>query len=194
MLDLINQYDKIIFHYINGVWRSDIADVIMPFMRKASNWIPLYLCLLVYIFWNYSKFFWQILLFLILTVSFSDITSSHIIKKVVKRTRPCNELTLRDSVVTIVPCGAGYSFTSSHAANHYALAAALSLSIFRRKKKIQFLLFTWAATIATAQIYVGVHYPFDILCGSILGISIALILYKIMFRNIKYTEDALLFY
>lgn len=185
MLDLIIQYDKIAFHYINGLWRNDLADTIMPILRKASVWIPLYLGLLAYIFWNHSKHFWQILFFIILTVSLSDITSSHIIKKIAKRTRPCNEIELRETVVNIVPCGSGYSFTSSHAANHYALAAALSLSIFRRKKNIQFIFFTWAASIAYAQVYVGVHFPLDILCGSILGISIALLLYRLVFRNNK---------
>lgn len=186
MIELIKHYDQIAFYYINGLWHNDTADIIMPFMRKASNWIPLYFGLLVYIFWNYSKYFWKILLFLILTVSLSDSISSHLIKKTVKRPRPCNEVSMQKPALMLVHCGSGYSFTSSHAANHYALSAALSLSIFRRKKRWQAIFFTWAACIAYAQVYVGVHFPLDVLCGAILGIIIATLTYRIVFKKYEF--------
>jgi membrane-associated phospholipid phosphatase len=178
MLELFTYYDHLAFHYCNGIWRNDWADYFMPLMRKASNWIPLYLGLLIYLFWTHSKSFWQTLIFILLTVGFADAISSHLIKKSVKRPRPCRETTIATSVVNIVPCGGGYSFTSSHAANHYALATAFSLTLFRRNRRIQLLFFSWAACIAYAQVYVGVHYPLDIGCGAILGIIIALITYK----------------
>jgi undecaprenyl-diphosphatase len=83
-----------------------------------------------------------------------------------------------------VPCNS-FSFTSSHAASHYALALSMSLSLFRRKKIMEIILFTWAATIGYAQIYVGVHYPFDIICGALLGIGIVFALNRIPFFNFK---------
>ncbi len=174
MLDFIEYYDRIIFHAINGEWRNEVADGIMPFMRKATNWIPLYVFLVGYIYFNFKKQFWKIVLYIALVAGITDLTSSHLIKKTVQRVRPCRETTLNFEVVKQISCSPGFSFTSSHAANHYALATALSLTIFRRKKFFQVLVFSWAAIIAYAQIYVGVHYPFDIFCGALLGMSIAL--------------------
>ena len=178
MLDFIQHYDEIAFHYINGVWRDSFSDIFLPFMRKAKNWIPLYACLLGYIYYFFKKDFIKIFFLIALTIVVTDLTSSHLLKKKIRRTRPCRETELPYEAVKLIPCSPGFSFTSSHAANHYALATILSLSIFRRKKGVQLAFFTWAALIAYAQVYVSVHYPFDILCGSILGIGIALLVNK----------------
>lgn len=182
MLDFIQHYDEIAFHYINGIWRDSFSDIILPFMRKAKNWIPLYVCLLVYIYYFFKKDFFKIFCLIALTMIATDLVSSHLIKKTIRRTRPCRETELPYEAVKLIPCSNGFSFTSSHAANHYAIATILSLSVFRRKKGVQIAFFTWAALIAYAQVYVGVHYPFDIFCGSILGMSIAILVNKIYRR------------
>ena len=67
-------------------------------------------------------------------------------------------------------CGAGYSFTSSHAANHFAVATFLIMTIGQILPKIKKWLWLWAASIALAQVYVGVHFPLDVLAGGILGV------------------------
>jgi membrane-associated phospholipid phosphatase len=179
MLDFIQHYDEIAYHYINGLWRDSFSDIFLPFMRKAKNWIPLYVCLLGYIYYFFKKDFVKIFFLVALTMVATDLTSSHLLKKTIRRTRPCRETELPYEAVKLIPCSHGFSFPSSHAANHYALATILSLSIFSRKKGVQLAFFTWAALIAYAQVYVGVHYPFDIFCGTLLGISMALLVNRI---------------
>src|SRR5690606_31319118 len=104
-----------------------------------------------------------------LTFALTDFTSSSVIKKEVTRVRPCNDVQFKEQVRLRVRCGSGYSFPSSHAANHFALGIFL-LVIFRKCwKHIIWLSLGWAASISFAQIYVGVHYPSDILAGALLG-------------------------
>lgn len=118
------------------------------------------------------------LLFIVLTVGTADGVSSHLIKKNVKRIRPCNT----EELYTIprVRCGSGYSFTSSHAANHFGLSVFLILAVAKRRS-VKVLLLFWAFMVSFSQIYVGVHYPLDVIAGGILGAFIAYvfwILYK----------------
>ena len=113
----------------------------------------------------------SVLLFLGLTVAGSDLTSSFLIKESVERIRPCNDNGFKKNVFLRAPCGSGYSFTSSHAANHFAVATFLILVFGQRLKKWRFLLLFWAISIGFAQIYVGVHYPLDVLCGFAFGAS-----------------------
>lgn len=172
-IDSLLQLDKLLFHYINGVWRSDYADIIMPFMRNAKNWLPLYFILLIALFYTYKSKGISILIFVVLSAASADVISSHVIKPNIHRIRPCNDITLKGEVINIVPCGSGYSFTSSHAANHVAFAIAISLTLFRKRRSLQILICSWALTIAYAQVYVGVHYPLDITFGALLGAFVA---------------------
>jgi membrane-associated phospholipid phosphatase len=177
MLDNIVQIDHFFFHYLNGVWRASFLDTCLPYCRDAKTWLPLYLFILYYTFKNYQKFFIQILLVVGLSVALSDSVSSHIIKPLVHRLRPCNEPYLQGEVVNLIPCGSGFSFTSSHAANHFALAMIFSLLIFPKNKLAQYVFFAWASLVAYSQVYVGVHYPIDVLSGALLGIAISKIVY-----------------
>jgi undecaprenyl-diphosphatase len=69
-------------------------------------------------------------------------------------------------------CSGGFSFTSSHAANHFGLAMFIFMTIQPLFKKYTWLFFIWAAVIAYAQVYVGVHYPLDIFVGALIGLFI----------------------
>ena len=86
-----------------------------------------------------------------------------------KRLRPCNDTAINSIVKTRISCGTGYSMPSSHAANHFAISVYLILIFYKRWKYIIPLTLLWAASIGFAQIYVGVHYPLDILAGAVLG-------------------------
>ena len=77
-----------------------------------------------------------------------------------------------------VHCGGGYSFTSSHATNHFALATFLVIILGPFFKWIRIPIFLWAASIAFGQVYVGVHYPLDVLAGSIVGILLGILMTK----------------
>ncbi len=89
-----------------------------------------------------------------------------------QRPRPCQNEALKEEVRLLVPCGSGYSFTSNHATNHFALAVFFAGTLGVFFKRWRWLLFLWAALVAYAQVYVGVHYPLDVAAGALLGMTI----------------------
>ena len=162
-------FDEQLFQLINGVWHSDFFDSVMPLWRNKMFWIPAYIIGLSYLIWQYKKQAIYIVLAIILTISISDTMSSKIIKKTVKRPRPCRNEVLAQDLNLLVHCGGGYSFTSSHATNHFALAVFLISLFGTMKRKWKFAFLFWAGSIAYGQVYVGVHYPLDVFSGAILG-------------------------
>ncbi|MDF1867069.1 MAG: phosphatase PAP2 family protein [Saprospiraceae bacterium] len=176
------QLDQNLFFLINEDLKNPILDVLLPWWRNKYFWMPFYLFLLSFLLLNYDKKGLIIILGLILTIGISDLTSSHFIKKTVERVRPCNDIDLKKEVNLLVPCGGGYSFTSSHATNHFAIATFLILTLGLIFKWIKLPLLFWAASIAFGQVYVGVHYPLDIFFGAILGMSIGYFVYLLFLR------------
>lgn len=180
------EIDTLLFHFINQDIANPVFDTVLPIMRSKVFWIPLYAFLIAFLFFNYkAKSAIIFICFLLINVGITDFTSSSIIKKNVKRTRPCNQLELQHQVRTLVRCGSGYSFTSSHATNHFGLAAFLILTLGKLIRLIRLPLFLWAAIIGFSQIYVGVHFPLDVLFGSLLGIIIGSIMAEIYNKWIK---------
>jgi membrane-associated phospholipid phosphatase len=169
MLDQLLQLDQELFFLINGDWHNPFLDAIMPQWRDKKFWIPLYVLLSVFLVFKYRLKGLYFILAVALTVGVADTVSSKIIKKTVKRVRPCNDIDLQADVQLLAGCGKGYSFTSSHATNHFAIAIfiALTLGSIFWWAKWPFIL--WAASIAFGQVYVGVHYPLDVLSGAIIG-------------------------
>ncbi len=147
-------------------------DAVAPLWRDKFFWIPLYVFTAAFLLINFERKGFLALLFICATVGLTDTVASKIIKPLVHRARPCRHAAERN-YKQIVECGHGYSFPSAHAANHFAMAFIVSF-IFRKRKNIwKYLLFLWAASIALAQVYVGVHYPLDIFCGAVLGCLLA---------------------
>ncbi len=174
-MDII-QYDQWLFSMLNGQWHNAFFDAIMPYWRSKYVWMPLYIFIASFLLINWHKRGLVVILFAVATISVADMASSKLMKPIVQRVRPCNDVGLRFEVRELVRCGGGYSFTSSHATNHFALAVFLSLvfGVFR-KKWIRWALLTWAASIAYGQVYVGVHYPMDVITGAVLGSLIGLV-------------------
>lgn len=183
MLEQIIQFDQYLFFAINQGLSNPVFDWLMPILRNRFSWTPLYLFIVIFLVRNYGKKGWLILIFLGLTFGFTDYFSSSIIKPAVERLRPCNDLLLKSEVRNIVACGTGYSFPSSHAANHFAIAVFLILLFYHKWKWILPVGLLWASSISFAQIYVGVHYPIDVLSGAILGSMIAYIMSSILLVN-----------
>lgn len=171
LLSLI-EIDQSLFHLLNSEWTNSFFDWLLPVWRNKYFWIPVYLFIILFAVLNYSKKSYWFILFLVAAVGSSDLISSHVVKKSIKRVRPCNDIGL-DQVRTLVRCGSGYSFTSSHAANHFAISYFLFATLGLRFRKIRGWLFAWAGSVAYAQVYVGVHYPVDVFSGMILGIIVA---------------------
>lgn len=172
----VEQLDYQILDHVHRYLHTDWGDKLLPIMRNAKTWTPVYLMLIAYVIYAFRQNAWRVLLFICLCGTLTDVTSSHIIKKTVKRLRPCRNTDIE--FTPLIACSQGYSFPSSHAANHFGLSAALSLSIFRRKSWIKAILYFWATLIAFSQVYVGVHYGSDILFGALLGIVISHVLYR----------------
>lgn len=161
--------DFYLFKIINGEWHLPFFDSILPYWRTKYIWIPFYLFLLSFLTINFKKTGFFIIIGLIFSLSISDIISSHLIKKTVQRVRPCNDITLKEDVRILTRCGSGFSFTSSHAANHFSMAFYLIFCLGKIFKRIKLPLLFWAASIAYAQVYVGVHFPLDVIAGALLG-------------------------
>lgn len=168
-------WDLKLFFYINNRLTNVFLDFVLPWMREPYFWAPLYLFLGVLVVYNYKwrGFFW--IVFFILTFAITD-QSSAFIKDLVGRLRPCRDPNIAQYVrVLVIYCPGSGSFTSSHAANHFGLAMFSFLSLKPQIGKWAWLFFAWAAVIGYAQIYVGVHYPLDILGGAVLGIMAGLL-------------------
>lgn len=168
-----------LFELINQKGHIPFLDWLMPYWREKSFWIPLYLILLAFVVYRFKTKAGLFLIMAILTIGVADTLSSRVVKPSVKRLRPCNDPERREAVALLIPCGPGYSFTSSHATNHFALATFLALSLGTVYRFLVIPLFLWAFSIAYGQVYVGVHYPLDILAGSVLGIFSGWIVYKV---------------
>lgn len=169
MLEQLIHYDQELFLFFNQTISNLFFDFLMPILRNPYTWAPLYLFLIIFFIRNYKTRGIVMLVFFILTFAIADSTSSSLIKPEVKRVRPCNDALFKDEIKLRVRCGSGYSFPSSHATNHFALGMFLLVVFRKRWKPIVWLSLGWAASISFAQIYVGVHYPIDILAGAILG-------------------------
>jgi undecaprenyl-diphosphatase len=157
-------------------------------MRNEWIWFPFYIFIIAFSIFNFGKNSYWFILYCFLNFGTTDIISSHLIKKNVERLRPCRDESIINKNV-LVRCGSGYSFTSSHATNHFGLATFLSFTLGIFIKKIRMPLFIWAAIISFSQVYVGVHFPLDIFIGAIVGISIGRIWSWIF---MKYYPDKLI--
>ncbi len=188
LLQEILKWDRELFQTINGKWTNPTLDFFLTHARSAIIWVPFYLFFVVFMIINYKRsgLFW--LLFGILTVATADMISSRVIKELFYRLRPCRDESMAGHVRLLASyCGLNSSFTSSHAANHFAMATFIFLTLKSEVGKWIWLIFFWAFLIGYAQIYVGVHYPMDILSGALLGMGIGY-LWTLFFKRHFFLE------
>ena len=187
MPDYLLQLDRKLFYFFNHTLSNRFFDWIMPFLRYPQFWIPVYVFILIFCLARYKKQGVIILLLLVATFAVSDYTSAHIAKPLVKRLRPCNDPAMAQTIIRRVDCGTGYSFPSSHASNHFAIAVFLIAVFHKRWKWIWFWCLLWAVLVCFAQLYVGVHYPIDILTGAIYGTLVGYLFGSVIKR--KFVPD-----
>jgi undecaprenyl-diphosphatase len=175
----LNALDQSCFIWMNQKATNPFFDSIMPLIRESTFWIPLYLFFIIFVFVNFGKKGWVWLLFTLLTILLTDQISSGLIKNFVQRPRPCFDPNFYSQVRMLLDhCSGGYSFTSSHATNHFGIATFLFATLGSYFENWKYLLFVWASLICYAQVYVGVHYPLDVIMGAILGYIIGSLVYK----------------
>ncbi len=170
MLKKLLEIDRYLFLKINRDCSNSFFDTVMPFLREPKFWAPLYLFVLFFIILNFRKkaFLWSI--GAIVTVALTDSISSKIIKPFFARPRPCMDVDFSAQVRLVASyCGGNGSFTSSHATNHFGLAMFFFVTMQHLAPKYVKFFFLWAALVCFAQIYVGVHYPSDIIGGALFG-------------------------
>jgi undecaprenyl-diphosphatase len=188
MLERISEFDTYLLLLING-FNSPFWDKVMLIFTARLPWLPLYAIILGYIIHRYAikegKVWYavSVIMAIIATFAITDIGSSFI-KDLTERLRPGHNPLVSDMVRLLDGKGGMYGFVSSHAANVFGLATITSL-VFRKYTYSVFI-FIWAFIVSYSRIYVGRHYPSDVLFGALLGIIIAAGIYhllKILFKN-----------
>lgn len=174
--------DKQILLWVNS-HHNALLDKLMWFASGDTSWFPLYAMLLALLVWKFKKQSWWLIVLIIPLILCSDQLASGILKPLVHRLRPSHQPGLENQLRYVNNYHGGtYGFVSSHACNVFAFATYFSLAAERKIKWLPFLLFPWASLVAYSRIYLGVHYPSDVLVPLLLGVLLGLAFNSIYFR------------
>ncbi|MDT8392867.1 MAG: phosphatase PAP2 family protein [Bacteroidales bacterium] len=186
LLDILNNRDTELFLALNGM-HNNFCDFVMWWASDKYIWIPVYI-LFLYILWRqYKKKTLIIMVFAALLIFLSDQISVHLFKEVFQRLRPCHTPELEGLVYTVNgKCGGQYGFYSSHASNIFAVAIFFLTLLKRKKTMIVIPVLIWAAFISYSRIYLGVHFPGDVIAGAVAGTFLGWFLAKYCKKAIKY--------
>ncbi len=181
MLEQLLQYDTDLFLFLNNLG-SEPWDGLWRFITEKYSSIPLYVILL---FLVYKKLGWKGTLVILVTVALM-ITSTdqlaNLFKYGIERPRPCRVEALQASMRFVADGCGRFGYFSAHAASSMAVAVFLGLLLRDRYKYLPFLLLFWAVVVAYSRIYLGVHYPLDIITGMFFGGIIGWIFFKLQER------------
>lgn len=169
MFAQLDSWDKQALIFLNS-FHTPLLDPVAYYLTKTEFWVPLYAYLLFLIFRDYRKNGWWVLLGVIITILIADRVTSGLMKPFFLRLRPSHDPSL-EGIIHIVNNyrGGRYGFASGHAANTTGVALFMFL-LFRRSYRWIGLMFVWAAIMSYTRIYLGVHYPGDIIAGALVGV------------------------
>jgi undecaprenyl-diphosphatase len=171
MIQLFKKWDEELFLWLNS-FHADWLDPIVFQMTETVTWIPLFIFLVYKIYKVNPKNSWWVFGGIMLTILISDQFTSGFLKPLMERLRPCHDPRWEGLMHNYGRCGGLYGFVSSHAANTFGLATFINLKM---RKKIKHLgwLYLYAVVVSYTRIYLGVHYPFDLLLGASIGVIVA---------------------
>lgn len=172
MIEALRSLDTSLFLAINGA-HNTFFDFLMFWASKRLIWVPLYIFFAWLLFKHYGKRSFFLIVMAGLVIVINDQTSVYLFKNVFHRLRPCHEPSLAGMAHIVNDhCGGQYGFISSHAANSFGLAAFLSLLLGKKIKYFTVSIVSWALILSYSRVYLGVHYPGDVIIGGIWGAAI----------------------
>lgn len=168
MLESLNNLDHELFVLLNGL-HHPFWDKVMITASDKHFWIPFYAALLAFLIYLFRKRTYLLVPAIALTIGVADQVSSTFLKPWIARWRPCHDASLTQVINLVDGCGGKYGFVSSHAATSFGLAVLMAVALKPRYNWLKAVLFTWALVVSYSRIYLGAHFPGDILGGALVG-------------------------
>ncbi len=187
-MEKILELDRDIFLALNDSFRSPFMDQLMTFLSSTYAWVPLYLLLLYLLIRHYRQQSWIWLLAIALTILLADQITSTFMKPFFERLRPSQDPSIFDRVNIVNGYRGGrFGFASSHAANTFGIATLMWLVLKRYRPWIGLLLL-WTLLVGYTRVYLGVHYPGDIVAGFAVGFISALVAWYLLSFLYRYFD------
>lgn len=172
MIEQLLIWDEQLFLWLNS-FHIYWLDPVVYQLTKTITWLPLYLFLAYKIYRFDSKNSWWVFGGVALTILLADQITSSFMKPFFERLRPCHDVRWEGLIHNYQRCGGLYGFASSHAANTFGLALFLNMKMHKKVPHLGWL-FLYATVVSYTRIYLGVHYPLDLLVGAGVGMAVAI--------------------
>lgn len=182
-LDSLIHADQELFLWLNGQ-HTAFWDTVMTAVTYKYTWVPLYVLMVYSLYARFGLKAVGYFLCIVVAVILADKIASGLFKPYFMRPRPCYDPVLGSLVRDLVGCGGQYGFVSSHAATSFGIAVSFNLLADSRIKLAPWF-YVWAFVYSYSRIYVGVHYPLDLLVGGLVGILAALLVVTIYRRSVR---------